>query len=101
MTFLLPVGEHQFSASYHHFSPGDPSAHLNIEDGGHYCVRLSAKYKSGLIVLPLAIFHGVIEQVPCDKASKEAGTYKPLELKRIDAAVRTKSVSSQTFPKQD
>jgi hypothetical protein len=101
VTFLLPVGEHQLFASYHHLSPGDPSVYLNVEDGGHYCVRLSAKYKSGSIVLPLAIFHGVIEQVPCDKASKEAHTYKPLELKRIDAAVRTELASSQTFPEQD
>jgi hypothetical protein len=101
MTFLFPVGDHQFSASYRHLSPGDPSAHLNIEAGGLYCVRLSATYKSGSIVLPLAVFHGVIEQVPCDKASKEAGTYKPLQLKRIDSAVRTELVSSQAFPKQD
>lgn len=101
MTFRLPVGEHQFSASYHSLAPGDPAAHLNVEDGGHYCVRLSANYKSGSIVLPLAVLHSVIEQVPCDQASKEAGTFKPLELKRIDAGVRTKLVSSQTFPTHD
>ena len=62
-------------------------------------MRMSANYKSGSIVLPFAIFHGVIEQVPCDKAFEEAQNYKPLESKRIDAAVRTKLVSSPIFPK--
>ena len=101
MTFRLPAGEHQFSASYHSLSPGDPSVHLKVEPGGHYCVRLSANYKSGSIVVPLAVFHSDIEQVPCDAASKEAGSYKQLELKRIEAAERTKLVSSQAFPAHD
>jgi hypothetical protein len=101
MTFRLLVGEHQLSASYHSLAPGDPAVHLKVEDGGHYCVRLSANYRSGSIVIPLAVLHSVIEQVPCDQASKEAWRYKPLELKRIDANVRTKLVSSQTFPTHD
>jgi hypothetical protein len=101
LTFLIPTGEHQFSASYHSLDPGDPALHLEVEDGGNYCVRLSASYRSGSIVVPLAVVHSVIEHVPCGQALKEAGSYKPLELKRIDAAVRTKLVSSRTFPKHD
>ncbi len=101
MTFRLPVGEHRFSASYHSLDTGDPAVRLNVEDGGHYCLRMSANYKSGSIVMPLAILHSVIEQVPCDQASKEAARYKPLELKRIDAAVRMTLMDSQTFPTHD
>ena len=101
MTFRLPVGEHLFSASYHTLSPGDPSVNLKVEDGGHYCVRLSSNYKSGSIVVPLAHFHSHIEQVPCDAASKEAARYKQLELKRIEATARTELVSTQSFPAHD
>lgn len=101
VTFLLPAGEHLFSASYHSLDPGDPAVHLKIKDGGYYCVRLSATYKSGSVVMPLAVVHSVIEQVPCDQATKEAGSYKPLEPKRIDGAARAKVVSSRTFPKYD
>lgn len=99
--FRLPVGEHQFSASYRSLDPGDPAVHLNLADGGSYCVRLSATYKSGSPFIPLGVAHSVIRQVPCDEASKEAGGYKPLELKRIDATVRKMLVSSQTFPAHD
>jgi hypothetical protein len=99
--FRLPVGDHQFSASYRSLDPGDPALHLNLADGVSYCVRLSARYKSGSPFIPLGVVHSVIEQVPCDQAWKEAGGYRPLELNRIDAAVRTNLVSSQTFPKHD
>jgi hypothetical protein len=101
MSFRLPVGEHQFSASYHSLGPSDPAVRLNVEDGGCYCVRLSANYKSGSIALPVAVVHSVIEQVPCDEALKEAGKYKPLQPNRIDPAVRVESLSSQSFPKHD
>jgi hypothetical protein len=97
--FRLPVGEHQFSASYRSLDPGDPAVHLNLADGGSYCVRLSATYKSGSPLIPLGVAHSVIEQVPCDQALKQAGNYKPLELKRIDPAAHEKMVSSRTFPK--
>ena len=81
--------------------PGDPGLHLKLEDGVHYCVRLSADYRSGSIVVPLAVLHGVIQQVPCDQALKEAGMYRPLGLKWIDPTVRTDLVSTQTFPTHD
>ena len=101
VTFRLPAGEHQFSASYHSLDPGDPSVRLNVEDGDHYCVRLSANYKSGSIVMPLAVVHSVIQQVTCDQALKEASMYKPLNLKRIDTTARMELVRSQTFPKNN
>lgn len=99
--FRLSVGEHQFSASYRSLDPGDPAVRLHLVEGGSYCVRLSANYKSGSPFLPLGVAHSVIEQVPCAQALKEAGKYKSLEPKRIDPAANLKMVSSQTFPKFD
>ena len=99
--FRLPVGEHQFSASYRSLDPGDPAVRLNLTDGGFYCVRLSATYKSGSPFLPVGVAHSVIEQVPCARALKETGNYKSLEPKRIDPAASLNMVSSQAFPKFD
>jgi hypothetical protein len=96
--FRLPVGEHQFSASYRKLSPGDPAVHIELADGGSYCVRLSATLKSGSPLVPFGITHSVIEQVPCDQASKEAGKYKPLEMKLVDPDATGRLVSSETFP---
>jgi hypothetical protein len=101
VTFRLSVGDHEFSASYRSLVPGDPSLHLNVEDGSHSCVRLSANYKSGSVVMPLAVFHSVIQQVPCSEALQEAGKYRPLEMKRVDATVRMKLESSPTFPEDN
>lgn len=101
MIFRLPAGEHQFSASYRSLDPGDPAVHLDLADGGSYCVRLSATYRSGSPIIPVGVTHSVIEQVPCDQALKEARKYKPLELKRIDPAASVKSVSSRTFPRSN
>ncbi len=99
VVFRLAVGEHDFSASYRSLDPGDPAVHLVLADGDSYCVRLSATSKTGSPLIPLGIAHSVIEQVPCDQALKEAGKYKPLELKRIDPAANGKRVSSPSFPK--
>lgn len=99
--FRLPVGEHQFSASYRSLAPGDPVVHVDLVDGESYCVRLSATYKSGSPLFPIGVAHSVIQQVPCEQALKEAGKYKPLELKRIEPAASSEMVNSGTFPKLD
>lgn len=97
--FRFSAGEHQFSASYRSLDPRDPAVHLDLTDGGSYCVRLSATYKSGSPIIPMGVAHSVIQRVPCDQALKEAGKYQPLELKRIDPTARPKLVSSRIFPK--
>ena len=41
MSFHLAAGEHQFTVPFHSKGPDKkPILHLNIEAGGHYCVRL-------------------------------------------------------------
>lgn len=101
MSFRVPIGEHQFSASYHSLDPGDPAVHFDVEDGHYYCVRLSANYKSGTAVLPVAVVHSVIELVPCGEALKEARQYKPLQTNRVEPAVRTELLSFRSFPEHD
>ena len=98
MTFRLAAGEHEFTVPYHSDRPGKHPVHLTIEDGGHYCVRLSAKYKSAEPLVPIGIVDSQIEQLPCQQALKEAGRYKPIKVKRVDPAVLAKMDSSSSFP---
>jgi hypothetical protein len=101
MTFHLAAGEHQFTVPYDSKDPGKTALHLKVEDGSHYCIRLSAKYKSGSPLLPIAFLDSQIEQVPCQQALKEAGGYKPIDVKRVESAVRTELDSSPSFPKDN
>lgn len=99
MSFHLATGEHQFTVPYHSDRPGKKSVlHLKVEPGGHYCVRLYAKYVSASLLAPVAYVDSQIEQVSCQQAVKEAGSYNPIDLKRVDAAVRTKLEDSPSFP---
>jgi hypothetical protein len=98
MSFRLAFGEHQFTVPYKANGPGKTTLHLKVESGGHYCVRLSAKYKSGSPLLPVFFLDSQIEQVSCQQALKEAELYKPTDIKRIDPAVRGELESSTTFP---
>ena len=75
--------------------------HLAVESGGHYCVRLSAKYKSGSLLVPIAFIDSQIEQVSCQQALKEAGSYKEIDLKRVDSAVRAELDNSPSFPNEN
>lgn len=101
VSFHVPVGEHQFSASYRRLDHGDPAVHFNVEDGGYYCVRLSASYRSGSPFIPIGVVHSIIEQVPCAEAFREAGSYKRLDAKRIEGTARAELVASPTFPSHD
>lgn len=99
MTFQLAAGEHQFTVPYHSNGLGKTTLHLKIEDGDHYCIRLSAKYLSGSPFLPVvALLDSQIDLVTCQQALKEAGSYKPIEVKRVDPAVRKELESSLSFP---
>ena len=66
MTFHLAAGEHQFTVPYHSSGPGKTTLHLRV-NGGHYCVRLSAKYVN-TVVLPFRFLDSQVEQVSCQQA---------------------------------
>jgi hypothetical protein len=97
MTLRLAVGGHDFSVPYKSRGPEKTALHLDIENGRHYCVRLSARVLSPVLV-PVAIVDSRIEALPCQKAVEETGRFKPLDLKRIEAAVRGDVETSPTFP---
>ena len=101
ITFHLAAGEHEFAAQFDSNNPGKTPLHLAVEDGVHYCVRLSTRYKSGSILVPIAVLHSQIEQVSCQQALREAGNYKRMDLKRVDPAVRANLDNSASFTNEN
>jgi hypothetical protein len=97
MTFHVPAGEHEFGISFHSKKPGKTSLHLIVEGGKRYCVRLSMKNLSPLIV-PVGVFDLKIEEVSCMLAGQEAGTYKRIDIKRVEPAARADLDTSSSFP---
>jgi hypothetical protein len=98
MSFRIVAGEHQFTVPYHSNRPGKTVLHLKVESERNYCVRLYAKYVSATALVPVMYVDSQIEQVSCQQASKEAGSYKPIDLKRVDPAVRAELESPPSFP---
>jgi hypothetical protein len=94
VTFHLSPGEHSFTDEGPTGATKKPLV-INIKDGGQYCVRLSAK----MINLDFYVHWGnQIEQVPCLQAQREVAHLKPIEIKRVDPAVRAELDSQTTFP---
>ena len=52
---------------------------------------------TGSPLLPIGYVDSRIEQVSCQEAVKDAGGSKPIEVKRVDPAVRKKLDSSLDF----
>jgi hypothetical protein len=100
LTFQASEGEHDFRISFNSKKPGKTSLHLMIEGGKHYCVRLSAKNLTPLVV-PIAVLDLKIEQVSCTQAIQEASAYKRIDLKRVEPAVRADLDASSSFPRED
>lgn len=101
ITFQLAAGGHDFVTSYKSNRPGKTSLHLDIESGGHYCVRLSARYVSPTPGLLIAFVDSKIEQISCQQAVQEADGYKRIDLKRVDPAVQAELDTSSTFPREN
>ena len=97
MTFQLPTGEHRFTVPYHSNGPGKKPLLLKIESGQHYCLRLSAKYKSASILAPIVFADSQIEQVDCQQAQKEAAGYQRIDLKRVDPALLAELEKTTSF----
>jgi hypothetical protein len=101
MSFRVTAGEHQFTVPYHSNRHGKTVLHLKVESGGNYCVRLYAKYVSATALVPVMYVDSQIEQVSCQQASTEAGSYKPIDIKQVDPAVRAELENSPSFPKDN
>lgn len=96
VTFHLNPGEHVLTAS----GPTGPTKKplvINVKGGGQYCVRVFAK----MVNLELyAQWENQIEEIPCHKAQREAAHLKPLDIKKVDPAVRNEVDPATTFPSE-
>lgn len=93
VTFHLVPGEHSFADEDFNGRSKKPLI-IDVKDGGQYCVRLFAK------VINLEIFgwwNNQIEEVPCQRAQPESVHLKPLDIKRVDPAVRAEFEGEMTF----
>jgi hypothetical protein len=93
-TFHLTPGEHSFTD----VGPTGPSKKplvINVKDGGQYCVRLFAKM---INLGAYGQWDNQIEEVPCQRAQREAAHLKPIETTRVDPSVLAELDSTTTFP---
>jgi hypothetical protein len=97
ITFHLNPGAHSFTVPWHSSRPGKEPLLIHVEGGGQYCVRLYAKMMN-FEVIPYEHFNSQIEEVPCQLAQSEAAHLNPIEIKRVDPAVRAELDPSATFP---
>jgi len=99
MSFRLSPGAHSFTVPWHSTRPGKEPLVINVEGGGQYCIQLYSEM-TNYEVFPLEFFNSRIEEVPCQRAQREAGHMKPLEIKRVDPAVRAELDPTATFPSE-
>jgi hypothetical protein len=74
---------------------------VDVDSGGNYCIRLSGKHVTPIFVIPVALIDSKIEQVSCRQAVEEAGSYKPIDLKRVEPAAQAKLDTSPTFARDN
>lgn len=94
--FHLNLGEHSFTDEGSTGTSKKPLV-INVREGGHYCVRLFAK------MMNLEVYgqwENQIEEVPCQRAQREAAHLKPIEIKRVDPATRAEFDPATTFPSE-
>jgi hypothetical protein len=107
VTFHFPAGLHSFSgnsySSLHSFpNHPDPSSQfqMTLANGEHYCIRVSAEYKSSTVAVPVGFIaiKSNLESVPCDQANKEAPHAKPVSMKRVEKDMQFLLDKSTSFP---
>lgn len=94
-SFHLRPGAHSFTVEGP-TGPGKQPLVLNVQDGGHYCVRLYARMINAWVY---ARWDNKIEEVPCRKAQVDAAHLEPVDIKRVDAGVRAEFDPAIKFPK--
>jgi hypothetical protein len=92
--FHLKPGAHSFTV-VDPLGPGKKPLVLNIQEGGQYCVRFYAKVTNLQLYFRWDSF---IEEVPCGSAQQETAHLKPIEMKHVDAAVRSEVDTATAFP---
>ncbi len=97
MILHLKPGAHSFTVPWHASQPGKEPLVINVESGGQYCVRLYAKM-TNFEAIPYGRLNSQIEEVPCQQAQRESTHMKPIEMKRVDPAVRSEFDPATSFP---
>jgi hypothetical protein len=100
IAFHLEPGAHSFTVPWHSTRPGKDQLLINVEGGGRYCVRLYAKM-TNFEVIPYQRLNSQIEEVPCQQAQREGAHMKPIDIKRVDPAVRVEVDPAITFPSEN
>jgi predicted methyltransferase len=94
VTFHFNPGKHSFT-DVGFTGASKKALVIDVKDGGQYCVRLFAR------MINLEVYgqwDNQIQEVPCQQARLEATHLKPIEVKRVDPAVRAELDSQTTFP---
>lgn len=92
-TFKLNPGEHSFTDS--NAAGTSKPVVINAKGGGQYCIRLFARMINMGV---LSIWENQIAEVPCELARREAAHLKPINIKRVDPAVRAEFDTAPIFP---
>jgi hypothetical protein len=95
MDFHLKPGAHAFTVPWHPTRPGKKPLVINVQGGGHYCVRIYAKMTNYEVY---GREYGQIEEIPCHQAKREAAHMKPIEVRWVDPAVRAELDPGKNFP---
>jgi hypothetical protein len=96
LAFHLTAGEHSFTVPWHSKHPGKETLVIPVEAGGEYCVRLYTKMTD---VFPVwQWLDSQMEEVPCQVAQQKGAHLKPIDIKRVDPAVRSELDAATTFP---
>jgi hypothetical protein len=96
MTFDFGPGEHSFSVPWKSKGPCTTRLDLHVENGKHYCVRLYANFVN-FMVIPYERLDSQIVEVPCAQAAQSPGTFRSLEINRVDPAARSQLDAVQGF----
>lgn len=97
MAFDLRPGEHTFTVPWHATRAGKDKLVIDIEADHQYCVELYATLMNFELV-PYQRFYSHMEEVPCQQALQESPHLGPIEVKRVDPAVRNELDPSTIFP---
>jgi hypothetical protein len=100
ITFHFKPGEHVVTVPWHANGPGKDRLAVNLEDGGQHCIRLSADVTNYELV-PLATKNSQMNEVSCEQARREVAHMKPIDIDRVDPAVRSEFDSNPVFPSGD
>lgn len=96
VTFHLPAGDHDFSASYSKRPAKEHHIRVALEPGHHYFFRASSE-SSGVIVVESE--KGRLDQVSCQTAQDEAHSLKPLNPKHQTPILLSSRSRQADFPK--